>query len=111
MRHLERRFPKVNIIQGDAFDLDASLAAYPGLRFDSIVSGVPLLNFPVAQRIAYLESLLDRIPTGRPVVQITYGPRSPVPPHRGTYSVEHHDFVVRNLPPAQLWVYRRSLQA
>jgi phosphatidylethanolamine/phosphatidyl-N-methylethanolamine N-methyltransferase len=111
VRHLERRFPKVNIIQGDAFDLDASLAAYPGLRFDSIVSGVPLLNFPIAQRIAYLESLLDRIPTGRPVVQITYGPRSPVPPHRGTYSVEHHDFVVRNLPPAQLWVYRRSLQA
>lgn len=109
--HLRGRFAGVNIIEGDAFDLDRTLAAYPGLRFDSIVSGVPLLNFPVEKRIAYLESLLDRIPTGRPVVQITYGPRSPIPPHRGSYTVEHHDFVMRNLPPAQLWVYRRALHA
>lgn len=111
VRHLKRRFRNVNIIQGDAFDLDTTLGDHPGLVFDSIVSGVPLLNFPVPQRIAYLEDLLDRIPVGRPVVQITYGPRSPVPPHRGSYTVEHHDFVVLNLPPAQLWVYRRGSRA
>lgn len=111
VRHLKGRFHAVNIIQGDAFDLDATLAGHPGLVFDSIVSGVPLLNFPVPRRIAYLEQLLDRIPPGRPVVQITYGPRSPVPPHRGSYIVEHFDFVVRNIPPAQLWVYRRGARA
>jgi phosphatidylethanolamine/phosphatidyl-N-methylethanolamine N-methyltransferase len=71
------------------------------------VSGVPLLNFPVAQRVAYVESLLDRIPAGRPVVQLTYGPLSPIPPGRGDYTVEHFHFVVRNIPPTQLWIYRR----
>src|SRR4051794_25534222 len=66
-RHLRRLYPRVNVVEGDAFDLAATLGDKSGLIFDSVVSGVPLLNFPVAQRVAYLESLLDRIPTGRPV--------------------------------------------
>ncbi len=109
--HLRRRFPDVRVIKGDAFDLDRTLEAYPGIRFDSVVSGVPLLNFPAAKRIEFVERLLDLIPRGRPIMQITYGPLSPVPPKRGNYTVEHFDFIVRNLPPAQLWVYRRPLQA
>ncbi|MEO3997134.1 phospholipid N-methyltransferase PmtA [Mesorhizobium sp. CAU 1732] len=107
VEHLERAYPQVNFIQGDAFDLDATLGDKRDLTFDSIISGVPLLNFPVAQRVAYVEDLLDRIPAGRPVVQLTYGPRSPVPPGRGNYTVEHFDFIIRNLPPTQLWIYRR----
>jgi len=107
VRHLEAQFPGVNIIHGDAFDLDATLGDRRGMVFDSVVSGVPLLNFPVAQRIRYIEDLLGRIPPGRPIMQLTYGPLSPVPPRRGDYKVEHFDFVLRNIPPTQLWVYRR----
>jgi phosphatidylethanolamine/phosphatidyl-N-methylethanolamine N-methyltransferase len=107
--HLRELFPGVNVIQGDAFDLDRTLGELSGTVFDSVVSGVPLLNFPVAQRIRYVESLLERIPAGRPIMQLTYGPLSPVPPGRGSYKVEHYDFVLRNIPPTQLWVYRRPL--
>jgi phosphatidylethanolamine/phosphatidyl-N-methylethanolamine N-methyltransferase len=107
--HLKELFPGVNVIQGDAFDLDRTLGELSGTVFDSVVSGVPLLNFPVAQRIRYVESLLERIPAGRPIMQLTYGPLSPVPPGRGSYKVEHYDFVLRNIPPTQLWVYRRPL--
>lgn len=106
--HLREEFPDVNIIRGDAFDLDDSLGSNRDLTFDSVISGVPLLNFPVERRIAYVEDLLDRIPPGRPIVQLTYGPLSPVPPDRGSYSVEHFDFILRNLPPTQLWIYRRA---
>ncbi len=109
--HVRRLFPRVNVIEGNAFDLDATLGDERGLVFDSIVSGVPLLNFTVEQRIAYVEQLLDRLPAGRPIVQLTYGPRSPVPAGRGDYTVEHLDFVVRNLPPTQLWIYRRRMHA
>jgi phosphatidylethanolamine/phosphatidyl-N-methylethanolamine N-methyltransferase len=109
--HLRDAYPGVNVIEGDAFDLDGSLGEARGLVFDSIVSGVPLLNFPVPQRVAYVEDLLDRIPRGRPVVQLTYGPLSPVPAGRGNYTVEHFDFVIRNLPPTQLWIYRRPPNA
>ncbi len=107
VRHLRRDFPGVNIIQGDAFDLDATLGDKRDTVFDSVISGVPLLNFPVPQRIAYVEDLLDRLPPGRPIVQITYGPVSPVPPGRGNYTVEHFDFILRNIPPSRLWIYRR----
>lgn len=108
VQHLRRLYPGVNVIEGDAFDLDATLGDKKDLTFDAVVSGVPLLNFPVASRVAYLEALLKRIPTGRPVIQLTYGPKSPIPPGLGDYTVEHFDFVIRNIPPTQLWVYRRS---
>lgn len=110
--HLRRNFPGVNIIEGDAFDIGATLETALGKdapqQFDSVVSGVPLLNFPVERRVKYLESMLTRIPAGRPVVQITYGPKSPIPPGLGDYTVEHFDFILRNIPPTQLWIYRRG---
>lgn len=108
VEHLRQQFPTVNIIHGDAFDLDKTLGDHRGLFFDAVVSAVPLLNFPVEKRLAFVDDLLARIPAGRPVVQITYSPMSPVPTRRAPFSVEHYDFVIRNFPPAQLWIYRRQ---
>ncbi|MCR4267496.1 phospholipid N-methyltransferase PmtA [Nitratireductor sp. ZSWI3] len=108
VKHLRACYPGVNVIEGDAFDLDGTLGEGAPELFDSVISGVPLLNFPVAARVGYLESLLRRIPEGRPVVQLTYGPKSPIPPGRGDYTVEHFDFIIRNIPPTRLWVYRRA---
>ncbi len=104
---LRRNFPGVNVIHGDAFRLDEQLAKWPDITFDSVVSAIPLLNFPVAQRVRLLDQLFDRIPPGRPVVQISYGAVSPIPPNWATYSVEPLDWIMRNVPPARLWVYRR----
>ena len=73
-----------------------------------MVSAVPLLNFPMHRRVSLIEDLLARIPVGRPVVQISYGPRSPVVPMPDRYHTAHFDFVMRNIPPAQLWVYRKT---
>lgn len=108
VRHLRRIYPGVNVIEGDGFDLDTALGDRRDMMFDCVVSGVPLLNFPIARRVAYLESLLKRIPVGRPVVQLTYGPKSPIPPGFGDYTVEHFHFIIRNIPPTQLWLYRRA---
>ena len=106
--HLRREFPGVNVVHGDAFDLDSALGGDRAMMFDSVVSAVPLLSFPVEKRIAIVEDVMRRMPPGRPMVQITYGPLSPVPGRRGNFTVEHHDFVFRNFPPAQLWIYRRN---
>ncbi len=108
VRHLIRDFPGVTFIRGDAFNLKSTLGPLSAAHFDCVVSGIPLLNFPMEKRVALIEDLLGRIPEGRPVVQITYGPRSPVAPGLGNYTVEKLDFVIRNLPPAHLWVYRRA---
>ena len=106
--HLRRNYPGVNVIEGDGFNLDETLGDKHDTMFDCVVSGVPLLNFPVSRRVAYLENLLSRIPHGRPVVQLTYGPKSPIPPGLGDYTVEHFHFILRNIPPTQLWLYRRA---
>jgi phosphatidylethanolamine/phosphatidyl-N-methylethanolamine N-methyltransferase len=105
---LRGAFPRVNIIHGDVFALDGLLGPDRDLVFDCVISAIPLLNFPLARRIAYLEDMLNRIPPGRPVIQVTYSPVSPVPPRSGSFSVERADFILRNVPPAHLWTYRRA---
>jgi phosphatidylethanolamine/phosphatidyl-N-methylethanolamine N-methyltransferase len=100
-------FPEVRFILGDAFDLDATLGDLSASLFDSVISGIPLLNFPMSCRVALIEDLLDRVPPGRPVVQFSYGALSPVLARGTSFQVIHHDFVLRNVPPARLWIYRR----
>ncbi len=107
-QHLVKTIPGVNFINGDAFDLDRTLGDWKDKMFDSVICAIPLLSFPMEKRIELLESLLDRLPPGRPVVQITYGPVSPVVANPDRYKIKHFDFVVRNIPPAQLWTYTRG---
>ncbi len=106
--HLVKRYAGVHFINGDAFDLDKTLGVLSGQTFDCVVSGIPLLNFPMQARVALLESLLDRMPAGRPVVQISYGAVSPIIARPDRYHIKHFDFIVRNIPPAQLWIYSRG---
>lgn len=106
--HLTQDFPGVNFIHGDAFDLPNTLGKFADQTFDCVISAVPLLSFPMPSRIKLLEDLLDRLPPGRPVVQITYGPVSPILAKPDRYQIQHFDFIVRNIPPAQLWIYRRG---
>lgn len=108
VRHLRTLYPGVNVIEGDAFNLTDSLGDQRDTIFDCVISAVPLLNMPVERRVAYLQDILGRIPEGRPVMQITYGPLSPIPAGKGDYTLKHFDFVMRNIPPAHLWVYRRA---
>ncbi len=105
---LRGEFPGVNILHGDALNLDAVLGNDRDKMFDCVISAIPLLNLPMAQRVSYLEDMLNRVPLGRPVIQVTYGPLSPVPAGRGNFAVERADFILRNVPPAHLWTYRRA---
>ncbi|MGL4196179.1 MAG: phospholipid N-methyltransferase PmtA [Allorhizobium sp.] len=107
-RRLVEDYAGVNFIHGDAFDLKTSLGAFADQTFDCVISAVPMLSFPMEARIQLLEDLLSRIPEGRPVIQITYGPVSPVIAKPDRYHIQHFDFVVRNIPPAQLWIYHKA---
>lgn len=106
--HLKRMFDGVRFINGDAFDLKETLSDLGEQRFDSVISGIPLLNFPMHMRVSLLEDLLDLLPPGRPVVQFSYGPVSPIVAQPDRYRIEHFDFIMRNIPPAQIWTYRRG---
>ena len=104
-RHLAARFAGVHVVQGDAFDLDRSLGARA--PFGAIVSGLPLLNYPVAQRLAFTDSLARRMRPGAPLIQFSYGLHAPVVPPDG-FTVTCAASVLANLPPAKVWVYRQG---
>lgn len=106
-RGIAGRFPGVTVIQGDAFDLAHTLGDRHDGPFAGIVSGLPLLNFPMHSRHALVEGALARLAPGAPLVQFSYGMHAPVVPPPG-HTVTRAAFVLANLPPARVWVYRKA---
>ncbi len=105
---LRIKYPSINLVQGDAFDLAHTLGDKNQTKFDCAISALPLLNFPIQSRIAFIEDVLTRIPDGRPLIQFSYGLKAPVAAKSGSFTVERYDYVLRNIPPAQLWIYKRA---
>jgi phosphatidylethanolamine/phosphatidyl-N-methylethanolamine N-methyltransferase len=102
---LSEDFPGIRVIRGDAFDLDGNLPKR-SRQFAAIISGIPLLNHSAERRRELVEAAFRHLVPGGPLVQFSYGFRSPVkPPH--DISVRLAAFVWKNLPPATVWVYRR----
>lgn len=106
-RLMRERFPALRIVEGDAFDLDRTLPGEITGPLAGAASGLPLLNFPPAQRKALISSILARMPPGRPFVQFSYGMSAPIRAD-GEITVELAGLVLANLPPARVWVYRRA---
>lgn len=103
---LAARFHGMHVVQGDAFDLARTLNGRDKEPFAAIVSGLPLLNFPMASRRALVDGALARLAPHAPLIQFSYGMHAPVVPPSG-HSVARVAFVWANLPPARVWVYRR----
>ena len=106
-RHLRGRFPGVNVLHGDALDLDNALGEFRNTTFSAALSGLPLLNIAKAKRAPYLENILDRLVPGGVVSQLSY---SFVPPQEaipGRLAVDKSKWVTLNLPPGRAWIYRR----
>ncbi len=105
--HLRQRFPRVNFIRGDAFDLDATLGAFRDIRFSAAISGLPLLNIAKAKRAPYLEGILGHLVPGGIVSQLSYSITPPQPAIPGRLAVNKSKWVTFNLPPGRAWIYRR----
>jgi len=106
-RHMRERFPALRVIEGDAFCLDYTLPREQTGALAGVVSGLPLLNFPHEHRRSLITSALVRIRAGGPFVQFSYGFTAPVPTD-DEMTVERAGLVLANLPPARVWVYRRT---
>lgn len=104
---MRERFPALQVIEGDAFDLERTLPREASGPLAATVSGLPLLNFAPARRRALIASALARIASGGPFVQFSYGFTAPVPGDRELH-VRQAALVLANLPPARVWVYRRG---
>jgi len=100
---LSRRFPRATILCADAFRFDRYLPKHA--KVAAVVSGIPLLNHPVAERARLIERALDRQGTEASFIQLSYGWWPPIPPGAGMRLSKR--IILRNLPPAHIWIYRR----
>lgn len=110
-RFLSSRFPRIRLIQASAFDLDEICARENLNPLSAVVSGLPLLNFPIPQRLSLVNMALERLSPGGSFVQFTYGSTSSVPATGLNGTVAAGKKVWRNFPPATIWVYRAKADA
>jgi len=106
---LRQRFPGVTVVNGDAYALGESLPDIAAGSVASIVSGLPLMSRRPPARRELVERALDLLQPGAPLVQFSYAPKPPVPAAPGVFSVEKSRWIVNNLPPARVWIYRRDV--
>jgi phosphatidylethanolamine/phosphatidyl-N-methylethanolamine N-methyltransferase len=109
---LSDRFPGARVVQGDAYNLATTLKDTLREPPSAVVSSLPLLNKPEPLRLRLLEDALAMMEPNGVFVQFTYGMVSPIPLGRKGrrfrwFSAEASAPVLRNLPPARVWAYRR----
>jgi phosphatidylethanolamine/phosphatidyl-N-methylethanolamine N-methyltransferase len=109
-QRLAARFPGTRILIGDALDLPATLEGAPE-RYCAVVSGLPLLNFPLARRQKLLRDCMELLEEGGVFVQFSYGPGAPVQPIQGLCSHSCGEWLALNMPPARVHLYRRTTAA
>jgi len=112
--HLHARFPQVRIVLGDAQQLP-EIAARDGFlaggAVDAIVSGLGLLSMPRDTQGAILDAAFACLRPGGHFVQFTYGAQPPVADEvmrKLALEVRRGTFVLRNVPPATVYVYTRG---
>jgi phosphatidylethanolamine/phosphatidyl-N-methylethanolamine N-methyltransferase len=105
------RFPGVTVLCGDAEAMPTLLAPFGVSNAAAVVSGLPLLLFSDAARAHLIESAFSLLGTGGPFIQFTYGAKSPVPSHLHSLAARRNALVLRNVPPAFVWTYRRAPRA
>ena len=112
-RMLAQRFAPARVVQGDAYDLPATLADYAGVKIAAVVSSLPLLNQPAALRAKLIDDAFALMGPRGVFVQFTYGLDSPVPRQAcvNKYSATGGAPIWRNLPPARVWCYRADPRA
>jgi phosphatidylethanolamine/phosphatidyl-N-methylethanolamine N-methyltransferase len=74
----------------------------------AIVSSLPLFNQPPRQRLAFANEAFSLMGPGSPLIQFTYAMASPLPRKQSGMTAAVTDWVLRNIPPARVWVYRRG---
>lgn len=103
---LKKLFPRAKILEDDAFTSWQTLTQHYPLPLGSVVSGLPLRNFPMEKREMLLRNFLKIMAPGAPFVQFSYGLKAPIPADNTCFTCTFHKRIWSNLPPAGVWVYQ-----
>jgi phosphatidylethanolamine/phosphatidyl-N-methylethanolamine N-methyltransferase len=105
---LRDRYPQAKVVQGDAYRLRDSLWDILKMPAAAVVSGLPLVTKPMLTRLRLIRDAFGALAPGAPFVQFTYSVVPPIPKSLPGVSTEASERIWMNLPPARVWVYRKS---
>lgn len=109
--HLRRTFPDLDVVIAPAQDLAQIWRERNGPAVGAIVSTLPMRLFSRKLIRNILKNSMNVLAEGGMFVQFTYRQNSPVPEHIASalgLSVTRYSRVWVNLPPASIWVYRKT---
>jgi phosphatidylethanolamine/phosphatidyl-N-methylethanolamine N-methyltransferase len=106
---LHERFPRANIICGDAWHLDDLLRdrLQPIESVGAVISSLPLLNFSEEQAEALAQKIRDVLEPQGNWVQFTYRIHKRRPRGAASFRLHASKIVWFNLPPARVSVFRK----
>jgi phosphatidylethanolamine/phosphatidyl-N-methylethanolamine N-methyltransferase len=107
-RILRSRYPDATLVQGDAYSMRRLLETLLLQPAAAVVSGLPLVTKPITERLRLIRDAFDLMVPGAPFVQFTYSVAAPLPKRIGGFSVEASERIWMNIPPARVWVYRKT---
>jgi phosphatidylethanolamine/phosphatidyl-N-methylethanolamine N-methyltransferase len=105
---LRDRYPQATVVQGDAYTLRDSLWSVLSAPAAAVVSGLPLVTKPMLTRLKLIRDAFAMLTPGAPFVQFTYSVAPPIPKSLPGVLTEASERIWMNLPPARVWVYRKS---
>ena len=105
-RILRSRYPTATVVQGDAYSVKRLLDGRPPAA--AVVSGLPLLTKPFKTRVRLINDAFALMRDEAPFVQFTYAMTPPIPMRLAKARIEASERIWLNLPPARVWVYRKT---
>lgn len=107
VEHLNKRFPRANILEGDAVDLSKLLNG-DNQRITTVVSSLPLRSLPeqtVKQIIEQLEKVLSE---GGQYIHYTYSFTAHPTELSAAFKHQHSLRIWQNIPPAKVEVFLKK---
>ncbi|MCM5553601.1 class I SAM-dependent methyltransferase [Pleomorphomonas sp. NRK KF1] len=106
--HIRSRFPGIGVTVGDAYQFGETVRRASVDKVAAIVSSLPLFTQPPLRRRQLLDEGMMALEPGRPFIQFSYALVPPVPAEAGKWTLDASGWIVRNLPPARVWTYRKA---
>lgn len=106
--YLRGHFDGVRVVNGDATRLSDILRQQAVGPVSTVISGLPMVNMPLEFQRAIINQSLDVLGPEGCYLQYSYSPVPPVPAKKLGLRAELVRYVLRNVPPATVWRFRRA---
>ena len=102
--HLGRVLPGVQVVQGDARELQDLIPTRWHGRIGTVICGIPLVLLALAEQRRFIDAI-EAVAPRRGFLHYSYCATSPLPARKHKLAAKREAWTARNFPPASVWRY------